>query len=82
MSDNQISDLAKAVSAGKRITSTTDAIQYGDSLVNGMSIPKGAVAITEGTQNLLSMPDNHPVPKGGKIFKLSRDDESNEENNK
>lgn len=35
MSDNQMSDLAKAVSAGERITSTTDTIQYGDSLEVG-----------------------------------------------
>lgn len=82
MSDNQMSDLAKAVSAGERIPSTTDTIQYGDSLVNGMNIPKGAVAITEGAQSLLSTPENHPVPKGGKLFTFSKDDEPNGDNNK
>ena len=82
MSDNQMSDLAKAVSAGERITSTTNAIQYGDSLVNVMNIPKGAVAITEGTQSLSSTPENYPAPKGGKLFTFSKNDEPNGDNNK
>lgn len=81
MSDNLMSDLAKAISAGERITSTTDTLQNGNSLVDGISIPKGAIPITEGAQNLLSMSENQSVPKGGKFFQFSKDEEPNSKNN-
>lgn len=83
MSDNQMSNLAKAVVAGERITVKTDALQNGDCLADRGRIPEGATVITEGV--LLSETGNRIVPEGGKRFTYSKDEDdgkSNCENNK
>lgn len=78
MSDNQISDLAKAILAGDRITPTTGVPQSGSSTVNGTVIPKGAVPITEGAQIIWSTAENQSIPQGGKTVNFSKDEEKGE----
>lgn len=74
MADNQMSDLAKAILAGERITPTTGIVQKGVSPVsctNISTIPQGAVLITEGARLVCDSADN--IPKGATTVKFSED---------
>lgn len=49
MENEQMSELAKAILAGERITPSTGVVQSSTAPTNGISIPKGATPVTEGT---------------------------------
>ena len=70
MSDNQMSDLAKAILAGDRITPLSNVPLNGDS---APAIPKGATPITEGAQ-MIGV-ERRPVPRGAKTVNFTKDDE-------
>lgn len=78
MSDHQISDLAKAILAGDRITPTTGVFQGESSSATGTVIPKGAVPITEGAQIIWNTAENQSIPLGSKTVNFSKDSEKGE----
>lgn len=62
MENEQLSDLARAVLGYERITASTDVSKGAISSTNTVSVPKGAVPITEGAQMVCDSADN--LPKG------------------
>ncbi|MDB7816915.1 hypothetical protein [Intestinimonas butyriciproducens] len=73
MGSEQMSDLAKAVLAGERITPSTGVVQSSAAPMNGISVPKGATPITEGT-DFISHGDSC-TPAGSAHIRFSKNDE-------
>lgn len=60
MGTEQLSDLARAVLGNERITPSTDVSKNAITAINTVSVPKGAVPITEGAQMVCDSVDNLP----------------------
>ena len=70
MGDNQMSDLAKAILAGDRITPSSNVSPNGNSTP---AIPKGATPITESAK-MIGV-ESSSVPHGAKTINFTKDDE-------
>lgn len=72
MENEQMSDLAKAIRAGERITPATGIIQTSAAPTNGTSVPKGALPITEGARMVCDSADK--LPKGAVRVNFSEEE--------
>lgn len=75
MSDGQVSDLAKAILAGERITPTTGIVTKDVppmSCMNTSAIPTGAMPIPEGARLVCDSADQ--IPKGATTVNFSEDE--------
>jgi len=73
MGSEQMSDLAKAILSGERITPSTGIPQTPATPINGMSIPKGAMPISEGT-DFISHGDDY-TPAGSAPVRFTKNEE-------
>lgn len=75
MAEGQISDLAKAILAGERITPTTGIVANNvppTSCMNTSAIPTGAIPIPEGARLVCDSVDY--IPKGAATVNFSEDE--------